>query len=195
MRRNMKNKKKKIILIILLLLLILIILCLTLKVIEKKNSGAVYFGTKEEALIKEYLKEKLIPQGTHQFNMNYKGNVSKDVFYESLNNTVNYFKYLSQELEDKDFDEIFKEQKTQIEKYLGIENQDDFEKVCKLLKEKDIQNTEFLHCKIIENTFYVEDIYTKFNMVFYYEDGTEIEVQVGVLNKKASKTFILTIFA
>ena len=64
-----------------------------------------------------------------------------------------------------------------------------------LLKEKNIQNTEFSHCKIVENTFYVEDIYTKFNMIFYYEDGTEIEVQVGILNKQASKTFVLTIFA
>ena len=195
MKRNMKKKNKKIKIILIILLLMLIILCLILKVIEKKNSGAVYLGTKEEELAKEYLKEKVIPQGTYQFNMNYKGNISKDVFYESLNNTVNYFKDLSQDLEDEDFDEIFKEQKTQIKKYLGIENQDDFEKVCELLKEKNIQNTEFSHCKIVENTFYVEDIYTKFNMIFYYEDGTEIEVQVGILNKQASKTFVLTIFA
>ncbi len=194
MRQKRKNKKKKIIIIMAVLLLILILLCLILKKVEEKNSAVTYLGTKEAELASEYLKEKVIPQGTYQFTMNYKGNISKDKFYEALNDTVNYLEDLSQDIEDINFEAIFEEQEIEIKEYLGIEKQEDFIKVCELLKGKDIQNTKLSYCKIIENTFYTEDIYTKFNMIFYYENGTEIEVQVGILNKEASKSYVLTIF-
>lgn len=195
MKRNKKMKNKKIKIILIILLLILIILCLLLKLFEKKDSAVIYSGAKEAKLAGEYLKGKVTPQGAHQYSINYKGNITKTEFYEALNDTVNCFEELSSKLKNETVKEIFEESSEEIKKYLGIEKVEDFEKVCNLLKEKNVQNTNFSYCKIVENTFFTEGIYTKFNMIFCYEDGTEFEVQIGVLNKRASKTFVLTVFA
>ena len=194
MRRSKNMNKKKIKIMLILVLVILIILVVVLKVLEKKANTVVYSGAKEAELASEYLKGKVTPQGIHQYSINYKGNVTNNEFYEALNDTVNCFEDLSEKLETQASEDIFEESSEQIKKYLGIENIEDFEKLCELLKEKNIQNTNFSHCKIVENTFYTEGIYSKFDMVFVYEDGTELEVQLGILNKKSSKTFILTVF-
>lgn len=193
--KNKRKNIKKIIFILIILFIILLILLVLLKRKEKAPT-AEFDGSKFERTETIYLQDKIIPQGTYELTTNYKGNVVKDTFYNALKNTVNYFGKVCEEVQyGNDYEKIFSENKEQIKEYLGIEKLEDFKKVCEVFKEKSIQHTAYSYCKIVENTFEVEGIYTKFDMIFYYEDGTEIEFQIGLLNKEASKTYVLTVFA
>lgn len=188
-----KRKIKKIKILLIMLFIILVILIVFVKFLGKEKNIAVYDGKLDEQIAENYLKDKVVPQGVYQFSREYKGNISKDIFYTKLNDMLNYMMELSQDIEKEKIEKFFQKNSEDILEYLGIEKQEEFIKLYNFINEKNIKNATFSHCKIVENTFKIEGSYTKFNMIFYYDNEIELELQISLLNKEASKKPLLKV--
>lgn len=188
-----KRKKKNVIIILIILFIVLVALIGLLKFFEKKEYAITYDGKSDEQIAENYLANKVVPQGIYKFSQGYKGDVERDTFYIKLNDMLNYLMELSKKTDVKDFTTLFDYNYEQIVEYLGIEGEEEFIKVCELISEKDIKNANFLYCQLVENTFKSQGSYTKFIMKFVYDNETEIELQISLLNRKASGKPILKI--
>lgn len=193
----MKKQKFKISLIILIILVIVIIGII--KVLEKnKNDNEnvdKYNEIYSTQFTKEYLQDRVVPQGIYQFTKKYKGEVTREILYERLNIVTQYLTDLSKEIDGKDIEQFYDANTEQILEYLGIDNKNDFVNICKVINERNIKDTTFKYCVIGEEDFEIQGGYTKFYIDFCYENETKIKLQMHLSNVQNDNKPILKVMS
>lgn len=189
MSKKQKNKNILIILALVLIILISIIIAIN------KLNGASEDRTSMEEFSKVYLEERVIPQGIYQFTQNYHGEIERETLYTKLNVVTKFISDLSKEVNDKNKEKFYNSNSKQIQNYLGIDNYEDFSKLIVKIDESKIKDTTFKHCAIEKGTFETQGNYTKFKIVFHYENETSLALQIFLINKSTAGKPVLKVLA
>ena len=177
-------KKKKIKILILIFVLILLLILVTLQIIENKRNKP---KSREEILneqIESYLSDKICPKNMMALYSNYKGENDKNDLYRNFKTMVEYINELKEKITDsaeKDLSSFFQENSNDINKYLGIENENEFLILAKQIQRKNIKNKSIDYCYVDEDTFASDKTkkYLTFNTIFVYQDTKDtIEIKV-----------------
>ena len=188
-----KDRRKIFVLIILLILLIfLVILCSYLKKQNEINN----MKKRDEEILKEqvesYTSDKTCPRGMATLYSKYDGNRSLNDLYRNLNIFVQYLPTLSKKIHEASrTDELYKNNESEINEILGIEEAD-FKNLVEYLKKFDLDNKKFSYCEIDSSSYENIDKYLIFNMEFYYENIEEpIILKISFSNSKNSDKIVI----
>ena len=88
-------------------------------------------------------------------------------------------------------DELYKNNESEINEILGIEEAD-FKNLVEYLKKFDLDNKKFSYCEIDSSSYENIDKYLIFNMEFYYENIEEpIILKISFSNSKNSDKIVI----
>ncbi len=178
-----KKRKKLIFLIIGILICIIVLLIFIVALAGKGNTETIDLS-KKEVNIEKYLDGKTIPQGISIFIREYKGDISRDEFYEGLYSISSFLPDLTSSLkETTDYGAYYDENSENIKKLIGIESKDEFVELANYLVENDISGDKFEFCSIKENTMININEYSSFKMIFNYKNYGDIEFTIRLLNR------------
>ena len=178
------EKQRKNILLVCVIMVILIVVSIILSLQPKEDvdvENKIENIVTQEDRIKRYIEDKVIPQGIYEFTLNYEGTITRNELYDKLNEVVNYMANMSTMKNESRF---YNKNQDEVKKKMGIETEEEFTKLCSKIKEKDISNTKFAYCQIQTGSFKQEGVYTKFNMIFNYENETQITLEIGLINNR-----------
>ena len=177
------KKRKKLIFLIIGILICIIVLLISIVILSSKNDSAVIDLSKKEESIEKYLNGKIIPQGISTFIREYKGDVSRDEFYECLYSVSSFLPDLTSSLkETTDYGVYYDENSENIKKLIGIENKDEFIELANYLVENDISEDEFEFCLYEKGSIFNTDEYGTFKMKFNYKNFGDIEFTLRISN-------------
>lgn len=188
------SKKQKIKMLLVISIVILVVL-VTVLININKNNNTIDDRKKMEEFSKVYLEERVIPQGIYQFTQNYHGEIERETLYTKLNVVTKFISDLSKEVNDKNIEKFYNTNSKQIQSYLGLDNYEDFSKLIGKINEAKIKDTTFKHCAIEKGTFETQGNYTKFKIVFHYENETSLALQIFLINKSTAGKPVLKVLA
>ena len=183
------KKRKKLIFLIIGILICIIVLLISIVILSGKSNSEVIDLSKKEENIEKYLNGKIIPQGISTFIREYKGDVSRDEFYECLYSISSFLPDLTSSLkETTDYGVYYDENSENIKKLIGIENKDEFVELANYLVENDISGDEFEFCLYEKGSMvYSNEYYSAFKMKFSYKSYGEVEFTINILNDSNSE--------
>lgn len=193
---------KKILIALIIIIVVIVIIVVVKKSVNKKVVNEVA-QTDEQILqeqVENYTKDKLLPRGIAELMTKYDGQNDKNDLYESLNTLV--YDYLPKLFEDIDglddgqLSNYFNNNKAEIETNLGINQEDDFNKLAKYLQTLNYGDSKFEYCEIDSNSYRTagRNAYLSFVIKFKYENKDE-EMQLRVYFANMTSTNPEIIFA
>nr|MCR5186555.1 hypothetical protein [Clostridia bacterium] len=130
--------------------------------------------TTEEAA--EFMKDKIIPDGSFFLYSKYEGKKEKVELYRSLNSFVEYLPELikdTHDLKDEALEKYFDDNKEDIYEKLGITEQDKFIQVVKYIRINSSDFNSFKNAKIDSYSIKTNSNSTIFLVNFIFEDENE----------------------
>lgn len=190
----MKNKIK---IILFILLMLLIAILISLKFLSKSQEQRNEIQTNEELRtekIEEYFSDKVLPQGVSTLYGIYNGKNDKNDLYRSIAKMLNYLPEISNNLREASTEvisEYYSTNESQIEKYLGIDTIEDFNKLVESLKSHIISNDKYKYCSIDSSTYENNDEYLTFNLNIVYENTDTVTLKVYFANSTTTKPKVI----
>lgn len=184
-----KKKKKHLRLLIIVISIIILFVLFIFKGNKTENSLEENIFTKKSENIEKYINGKTVPQGISIFIKEYKGNISRDEFYQGIYTSARFLPDFATSIKKyDDLNNYYKENYAEIVKYIGLDNKTDFDNLANYIAKNDISGDEFNYCTYEEGTMYNTNGYSTFKMKFNYRNFGDIEFVIKILNKK-SKDF------
>lgn len=191
-------KKKPLMILMAIILTILIVLIVVLNnLLEKRQieeEKQTDIETRKEA-INEYCEDKVLPRGISTLYGKYKGQNSKNDLYRNFNDLVQYLPDLYSDIKEMDVAKLssyYEEEYSNIEKYLGIEEEEDFERFAKYIQTMELENVTFNSAEIDDTTYENTEEYLSFDLELVY-NGIEniVKVRVSFANKTITKPMVV----
>ena len=196
--KKKKDNRKKLLIIIVLVIVILIVLLIAL-VKSKKTNGNESFRQidyeAEQKRIEEYFSDKVIPQGIYDFTMEYGGNINRNDMYQSLYAITRYLPDLCSSLKDNKSSDFYAKNKSQIETCLGIETEEEFDKLVKHLENTDLSDSVLEYCAYRKGSLTKSGDGWYFYMDFKYSDYSSIVFYMRVPDSPNGQKSVLKILA
>ena len=187
--------------LIILLAITSIILCILILILNNLlNKKEINIETEKDIEVKkqainEYCEDKVLPRGISTLYGKYKGQNSKNDLYRNFNNLVQYLPdlYLDvKEMDDTQLSAYYEEEYSNIEKYLGIEEEEDFERFAKYIQTTNLENVTFNSAEIDDTTYENTEEYLKFDLELVYNElENTLKVKVLFANQSSTRPMVV----
>lgn len=169
---------KKCLIVLIVIIIVIVIIVIIRQSINKKvvNETAQTDEQLVQESVEEYSKEKVFPRGIAELMGKYEGQNNKNDLYESLDNLVNeYLPKLFEDINGLDNSQLssyFNNNKEEITENLGINQEDDFNKLAIYLQNNNYGKNKFEYCEIDSDSYRTAggNRYLSFIINFKYEN-------------------------
>ena len=195
MKENKKVKKMVLSVLIVLFVILFIVLLILLNISTKntKVNNARYTNEDIEIIkqdVNNYLSDKITPQGISRLYGKYKGSNELNDLYRCLYSFVNYLPNLI-EVNSNNTHAYYEQNKSSINKNLGITSEEEFVSLINYLKEIGYKKEKFSTCKIQSDTIEDIDNYFTFDLSFTFENfKNDFKVKVHFANNKNANPLV-----
>lgn len=166
--------KKKLIILVIVVILFILMYNIIFKKIEDNNKEIEFEDISEEEVLDEFFSNNIIPMNVYILRMNYKGEVSPTKFYDKIYEIVQILP-IYRTIDAK----LYYSENSNIVKYkLGIEDEETFIKLCSIIKERNIDTTEYEQIKFNENYLEKENEELMMELIIKYSDEKVITLQM-----------------
>lgn len=172
MKNNVsKNKRKKIFMLLLICIIVVVILMVLLQQLIKKQE---YEKSIQEHLDfrKEYESQTILPRKIYEL-YEYNGDYDRDFLYKNMKVFVDYLDYLTDNVKEDEVERFYSKQTSEIKEILGITEQEEFKTFMKIVKSKNLKESEFKYAEIEVGSSYNQNGYFNFVLYLYYGDDSE----------------------
>lgn len=168
---NKKKYNKKIIIVVLICIIIISILSImlynSLKVKKYEESIQEF-----QDFRKEYESQTILPRKIYEL-YDYNGDYDRDFLYKNMKVFVDYLDYLTDNVKEDEVERFYSKQTSEIKEILGITDQEEFKTFMKIVKSKNLKESEFKYAEIEVGSSYNQNGYFNFVLYLYYGDDSE----------------------